>query len=280
MTMLFERQQDRNKDSRSHMLRREENGKWVGPHERTKASQGIYHSVNAPTQLSIATAAEIVDREELYDARLLSFKDSYVSAGSALARVMSSSAKASAAATKTASSRRIRAQSAVPHAAAKLNDTLSRAWVDRQEVERRARSAAAMRQLLVEAEQVDSTSSAALEKAEKTVEKITARSVQSGSRSKPDVDHGVVPGAFDAHAEGEKGQDPAEAGFQQGSGGLRATGNKAKPLDGKARAWDISGGVHMGGQFCRGSVFELHSVESVVSRFADARVHQTCVHLS
>jgi hypothetical protein len=245
MTTLFVRQQDRNKDSRTHMQRREQNAKWLGPHERTQASQGTFYAVHAPAQLTLATAAELIDREEAYSAGLLALKDNYVSAGGSLARAMlSSSAKESGGATKPASSKRPRAKSAVPHAAAKLNDTLSRAWVDKQEMERRARSAAAMKQLLVEAQQVDSTTSSALEKAEKTVERITARSSQDGSRRKPVVEDGGVASLSNVRGAGAQ-DDSQEKVLEEGL--FRSTLHKPKELDGRARVWDMSGGVHMGG---------------------------------
>ena len=261
MTTLFVRQQGRNKDSRSHMQQQEQNAKWLGPHERTQASQGTFYAVHAPAQLTLATAAELIDREEAYGACLLALNDNYVSAGGALLRAMlSSSAKASGAATKPSSSKRQRAKSALPHAAAKLNDTLSRAWVDKQEMERRARSAAAMKQLLVEAQQVDSTTSSALEKAEKTVERMTARSSQNGSRSKSGVEDGSVRRNYNVRA--TNAQDPSQEEKVLEEGHFRSTLNKPKELDGRARVWDMSGGVHMGGNRRGSSVCSLFFAES------------------
>ena len=262
----FARQEDKAKDPKSHLYRQEENRKYdrVGALERTAASEGLYKSMQG-TGLNLFMPAAVVAREDGIDSRKLAQRREYVSAASALVRVMepgtgSPSAQLSGDFTRASPERRPRAKSAVPHAGDKLNDALSRAWTDRQDSLRQSKAAAALKQLLAEAKQVDSASTAAITKAEQTIEKFHARSQRGSQRSPKDAgDKSGAPCAprlateqdttneldsFSAATTKQRGEEKRQ---MVSSTRLSSPVNKTKELHGKARVWDISGGLHVAG---------------------------------
>ena len=264
--MNFARQEDKAKDPKSHLYRQEENRKYdrVGALERTAASEGLYKSMQG-AGLNLFMPAAIVAREDGIDSRKLARRREYVSAASALVRVMeprvgSQSAQLSGDSRRASPERRPRAKSAVPHAGDKLNDALSRAWTDRQDSLRQSKAAAAVKQLLAEAKQVDSASTAAIAKAEQTIGKLYARSQRGSQRSPEDAgDKSCAPCAslpateqdtpdeLDSSMAAKTKQRGEEKRKRVSSARLSSPVNKTKELDGKARVWDISGGLHVAG---------------------------------
>ena len=271
--VLFARQEDPSKDPKSHLLRREVNRKYdlVGALERTAASEGVYKSIHGPSGLNLLMSAAVVKRADGMLEGAEAKRREYVTAGGALARVMqetgSSSAQMSGASTRASPERppRPRARSALPHAGEKLNDALSRAWIDRQDSLRQSKAADAVKQLLAEAKEVDSASTTAIAEAERTI-----RSHRSSKRSKstvrddpPGKDARVVraEGAGDksgvrAPATAQAAPDEAspvmataheEKRTRAWSARLSMSLNKSKDLEGKARVWDMSGGLHVAG---------------------------------
>jgi hypothetical protein len=282
----FARQEDKTKDPKSHLYRQEENRKYdrVGALERTAASEGLYKSMQG-AGLNLFMPAAIVAREDGIDSRKLARRREYVSAASALVRVMdpracSQSAQLSGDSTRASPERRPRAKSAVPHAGDKLNDALSRAWTDRQDSLRQSKAAAAVQQLLAEAKQVDSASTAAIAKAEQTIGKLHARSQRGSQRSPEDAgDKSCAPCAplpateqdtadeLDSSTAATTKQRGEEKRKRVSSSRLSSPVNKTKELDGKARVWDISGGLHVAGA-SRGTPvapFHYHDHDSPLS---------------
>ena len=260
----FARQEGKAQDPKSHLYRQEENRKYdrVGALKRTAASEGLYKSMHG-TGLNLFTPAAVVAREDGIDSRKLARRQEYVSAASALVRVMepragSLSAQLSGESTRASPERRPRAKSAVPHAGDKLNDALSRAWTDRQDFLRQSKAAAAVKQLLAEAKQVDTASTAAIAEAEQTLEKLHARSQRGSQRSpevvgdktcapcapRPDKEQDTPDELNSATAATTK-QLREEKRKRVSSARLSSPVNKTKELDGKARVWDISGGLHV-----------------------------------
>ena len=264
--MLFVRQQDPGRacgatDRKSHQYRVEENKKWTGgDHDRTEASMGVYQSVVAPASINLFVSSAVVEAEIAKQLRHSKNVSEYVSRGGTLARVMATGVGLE----PNSSKRRARAKSAVPHAATKLNDTLARAWVDRQEAQQRSRSAASIHQVLVDAEKMDRTSTAAIEEANRTIEKITA---QSSRRSKSALGTDEAKAVDTARGRGKQkrtghsreasvapsGELSLAANTRDGSRTNKALAfsaslkNKSKELDGRARVWDMLGGIHMVG---------------------------------
>ena len=275
--VLFALQEDRSKDAKSHMSVLEENRKWVMCDQtRTDASQGFYKDRVGAQGLNLFTRSELADLELERASRERATREHYVSAGKTLSRVMAATTTSDAqsgASTNHASSKRPRAKSAVPHAGNKLNDVMARAWMDRVDTEQRSKSAVIKRQLLQDAQRLDSTSSRALEHATMTIEKIT--STRNTRRSNAaaggcDASEGEIGrgsrgrrhrdaledkcGAPDANSkqadasQRELVKDTARPGTRALSATLRSSLNKSKELDGKARVWDMSGGLHLTGR--------------------------------
>jgi hypothetical protein len=282
--VFFGRQKDLSIDPKPHDLRKKENVKWNALEPaRAETRNGLYKSIVGPSSLQLATSSSVVEREDALTALQGAMREELVSAGSTLARIMASSeglsneqfsrASTQRGNTKQSMGTRSQTKSPVSHSAEKLNDALSRAWVDMQSS---SRDSASIKQLLLDAKQVDAASSSALEMAEKTMDEMrrSARSrssLSSRSRAREMKESGkVVDGvncknmgtlaAVDSEATASATYDVSRLTTDtlMTSGGarekrrimitnVRSSPNKAKELNDSQRTWDLSGGIHQTG---------------------------------